>query len=104
MKKILALATALLILSVSYVSSAEPINDNQDCSGAWTLLNEHGWVVKNKNGIIIPLSYSTIIYGCDSKPIKLYSGLNKARVTIKCLPLEGKDQTPTIQKLYIICE
>lgn len=95
------LSTLLLAFTVL---AQEDTQEKIKCSGTWTLINESGWVVRSKEGTVLPLSYNTEIIGCSKKSIKLNHKHSGRSVAIFCQPSKIEHGLPDITKVIIICK
>lgn len=109
------LTKALLILIVfaGWVQAEEPnVNNATDdlrvseslCPGNWKLSNLSGWSVRNKEGLILPLTAKSTVLGCDGKQIPLDADLAGASVGIKCAPSGVPNGLPDVLTVNVWCK
>ena len=102
MKNFLLFFILILILNVPASANNSTTYATQ-CSGKWVLIDDSGWAVRNEEGIILPLSYDTVVLGCAKAPIKLKPKLSGASVEVTCKPSLQEFGMPSITKIIIIC-
>ena len=74
------------------------------CPGTWTLSNLGGWVVRNGDGLILPLSANSAVFGCDRRPISLTTELSGTSVSIECVPSSIANGLPDVLTVNIWCK
>jgi hypothetical protein len=74
------------------------------CPGNWVLSKPSGWVITNETGTILALSGSTVILGCDKKPISLEANLDGVSVDVECAPSSIEKGLPDVVTISIVCE
>lgn len=84
--------------------TAEPPVSEIICPGSWTLSNLAGWVVRNEEGLILPLSANSAVFGCDGRPISLTAELSGASVGIVCAPSGMANGLPDVLTVNIWCK
>lgn len=73
------------------------------CPGNWVLSNLAGWSVRNEDGVILPLSVDTAVFGCDGKLIALNADLSGMKVGVECAPSGVEKGLPNVLTVNIWC-
>lgn len=103
----------MLFVVLSGWSQAEEQNLNEQgetsvseniCPGTWTLSNLAGWVVRNENGLILPLSANSAVLGCDGRPTSLTAELSGASASIVCAPSSVANGLPDVLTVNVWCK
>ena len=84
--------------------TAEPPVSESICPGSWTLSNLAGWVVRNEEGLILPLSANSAVFGCDGRPISLTPELSGTSASIECAPSSITNGLPDVLTVNIWCK
>jgi len=100
------LSICLVFLFTAAVHAEEGETNATDnlCQGYWTLSNHAGWVIQNKEGVILPLSGSTVIFGCGKTPVPLDADLAGVSVDARCAPSPVENGLPDVVSISIVCE
>ena len=101
---IIAFCMASFFSGFAYSEEISTNSEKKLCPGVWILTHESGWAVRNDEGIILPLSPSTIVLGCQKNPIVLFPELAVAKAEILCEPSSIKYGLPDIISVTVICE
>lgn len=105
MKKLFLLIFILFFcLYSAHAQESEKITTEPMCIGNWVLKNLGGWVLQNEMGVLLAVSGSTEIFGCDQKKIALTNDLSGTQVNIVCAPSPVENGLPDIVSVYIICK
>lgn len=105
MKKIALSFCLVLILFGTTQAQEESSNSTESvCPGTWILSNPSGWVIKNETGVILPLSASTVILGCNKTPIPLERDLAGSSVDVVCAPSPVENGLADIITITIVCK
>jgi thioredoxin-related protein len=105
MKKIFILIILLLSFFCSaHAQDSEKMSTEPMCTGNWVLKNIGGWMLQNESGVLLPVSGSTEIYGCDQKKTPLTNDLSGVQANIICAPSPVENGLPDIVSIYIICK
>lgn len=99
------LLVTICILIFTGTAYAEEIDTNSTsiCPGNWVLSKPSGWVVRNEEGMILPISAGTEILGCGKTPTFLTNDLAGVSVSIICAPSPVENGLPDIVSLTIVC-
>ncbi len=105
MKKIALAICLVLTLFASTQAQEESSNSTESaCPGTWTLSNPSGWVITNETGTILPLSASTVVFGCNKTPIPLERDLSGASVDVVCAPSPSEYGLADVITISIVCK
>lgn len=103
MKNLLYLLFFILFCTPHALAN-ETIPLTPKCNGKWVLTDASGWAVRNEEGLILPLSYNTVVLGCAKTPINLKHQHSGKSVVITCSPSNLEFGLPTVTKVIIICK
>jgi hypothetical protein len=105
MKKLALTFCLVLILFGSAQAQEDSTNSTESvCPGTWTLSNPSGWVITNETGMMLPLSASTVVLGCNKTPIPLEMDLVGASVDVECVPSSVANGLADIITISIVCK
>ncbi len=105
MKKIVLIFCLAFIFFGSAHAQEESSNSTESaCPGTWTLAKPSGWVIMNETGMILPLSASTVVLGCNNTPISLESDLEGVSVDVVCAPSPVESGLADIISITIVCK
>ncbi len=104
--KTLFLCICLMFLFAGAIHAEEGESNSTDnlCQGYWTLSNQAGWVIRNKEGVVLPLSASTVVFGCGKIPVSLEKDLSGVSVDARCAPSPVENGLPDVVSISIVCE
>jgi hypothetical protein len=105
MKRIFCMLIAIMIIFTSAHAQEQDTNSTQDnaCEGSWILQYYGGWVVRNNEGTILPLSSATIFYDCQKNQFFPSQDLSGFDVEIECLHASEKSNLPDVTKVFFFC-
>lgn|GEM_PF-4256546 len=105
MKKIFWSICFVLLLMGTSLAQEDATNSTENvCPGNWVLSKPSGWVITNENGVILPLSGSTVVLGCNRQPISLDGDLDGVSVDVDCAPSTVANALPDIVTISIVCK
>lgn len=107
----MTLLTLIVLAGWAHAQELNVSNETDDlsvseniCPGNWKLSNLAGWSIRNKDGMILPLSANSIVLGCDGRPISLDADLAGASVSIKCAPSGVVNGLPDVKTVIVRCK
>ncbi len=102
--KTLMLAICIFLFMGNVHAENLDTNTTNICPGNWVLSKPSGWVVRNEQGLILPISATTEVLGCSQTPLPLTNELLGVSVSITCAPPNVENGLPDIKSLTIVCE
>ncbi len=103
MKTLLLAVCILIFAGVANAEEGGALSNNA-CPGNWVLEKPSGWVVRNEEGTMLPLTSGTQILGCGQAPATLSDELSGVSVSIICTPPPVENGLPDIVSVSIVCE
>lgn len=104
MKALFLLVTVTMLIFSNAHGQETNIKKDAELQGPWILENFGTWIVRNKNGTILPLSFTTTLYDCGKKITSISKELNGYEVKISYFYKNEKDTLPEIETVFLICK